>query len=83
MEKELYNTNFILELVVDGAISSVRELLNLKVGNTLILDKMSNDLFSVLLNGVRISMAKLGKSGDKVAMQLVDEIDVSKHNSII
>ncbi len=82
METEIYNMNVTLELVADGSVSSIKELIDLSVGNTLILDKMSQDLFSVLLNGVRISMAKLGKYGDKVAMQLVDEIDISKHNSI-
>ncbi|MDZ5762373.1 flagellar motor switch protein FliM [Candidatus Cyrtobacter comes] len=82
MEAEVYNMNVTLELVADGSVSSIKELIDLSVGNTLILDKMSQDLFSILLNGVRISMAKLGKYGDKVAMQLVDEIDISKYNSI-
>lgn len=83
LEREIKNTKVKLELVLDGAASRVAELLNLKVGNTVVLDKFAEEPLDVTVNGVKITMGKLGKTGDKVAIQLLDYINVAKFNHIL
>ena len=83
LERELKNTKVKLELILDGATSKIAELLNLKVGNTVVLDKFAEEPLDVTVNGVKITMGKLGKAGDKVAVQLLDDINIAKVNNIL
>ena len=83
LEKELKNTKVKLELILDGAASRIAELLSLKVGNTVVLDKFAEEPLDVTVNGVKITMGKLGKAGDKVAVQLLDDINIAKFNHIL
>ncbi|CAG7589319.1 MAG: flagellar motor switch protein FliM [Candidatus Midichloria sp.] len=82
-EKEIKNTKVKLELILDGAASKISELLNLKVGNTVVLDKFAEEPLYVSINGVKVTMGKLGKAGDKVAVQLLDDINIAKFNHIL
>ncbi|CAK6537354.1 MAG: Flagellar motor switch protein FliM [Candidatus Midichloria mitochondrii] len=82
-EKELKNTKVKLELILDGAASKISELLNLKVGNTVVLDKLAEEPLYVSINGIKVTMGKLGKAGDKVAVQLLDDINIAKFNHIL
>jgi len=82
-EGELKNTKVKLELVLDGAVSKISELLNLKIGNTIVLDKFAEEPLDVTINGIKITMGKLGKAGDKIAVQLLDNINIAKFNHIL
>ncbi|WHQ46427.1 MAG: hypothetical protein MTP17_02845 [Candidatus Midichloria sp.] len=49
-EKELKNTKVKLELILDGVASKISELLNLKVSNTVVLDKFAEEPLYVSIN---------------------------------
>ena len=83
LERELKNTKVRLELILDGAVSKISELLNLKIGSTIVLDKFAEEPLDVTINGIKVSMGKLGKTEDKVAIQLLDDINIKKFNHIL
>lgn len=82
-EKELQNTKVKLELALNDSASKIAELVNFKIGHTIILNKLADDALDITINGLKVTIGKLGKSGNKVAVQLLDEINISKFNHIV
>jgi flagellar motor switch protein FliM len=82
-EKELQNTKVKLELALNDSASRIAELINFKIGHTIILNKLADDALDITINGLKVTIGKLGKSGNKVAVQLLDEINISKFNHIV
>ncbi|MDA0939141.1 MAG: FliM/FliN family flagellar motor switch protein [Proteobacteria bacterium] len=80
IEDKLRSMNINAQLILNGAISKVRELLELKVGHTVVLDKFADDPLEVRFNGTKVCLGKLGKAGDKVAVQLIEDVNVVKFN---
>lgn len=72
--KEVEQTYVDIEAVLDERPLSLGEVVNLKVGSTIMLDTRPEDMIRVRSGGVPISRGKLGKVGNKMAISLVDEI---------
>lgn len=79
--KEVQQTFIDIEAVLDERRLSLGEIVNLKVGSTIMLDVKPDDVIRVRSGGVPISRAKLGKVGDKMAVSLLEEVKQKKELS--
>ena len=70
---ELNRSALEIEAVMEGKKIRVKELAELKVGSTLVLDHSANDPVLLRCNGQRLMLGKLGASSNKVAVR-VDEL---------
>jgi flagellar motor switch protein FliM len=77
-EKEISHAKIVAEVILNGKTSSLKEALNMKVGNTLLLDIMANDELYMKVAGLKVATGKLGKVNDKMAIQLSDSINIKK-----
>ncbi len=78
-ESEISNAKITAEVILNGKTSSLKEALNMKVGNTLLLDIMANDELYMKVSGLKVATGKLGKVNDKMAIQLSDAINIKKY----
>ncbi len=67
-----------IEAVLDERPLTLGEVMNLKVGSTIMLNAKPNDMIKLRSGDVSLSQAKLGKVGDKIAVSLVDDIKQKK-----
>ncbi len=74
MGREITNSNISVRALLDEKDVSLGDLLNLKVGSTILLDKEPNDDVLVKCGDVMLAKAKLGRVGDKIAVSLLDAI---------
>lgn len=74
MGREITNSSISVQALLDEKDVSLGDLLNLKVGSTILLDKEPNDDVLVKCGGVMLGKAKLGRVGDKIAVSLLDAI---------
>ncbi len=78
-EHEISHAKIIAEVILNGKTSSLKEALNMKVGNTLVLDILANDELYMKVAGLKVATGKLGKINDKMAIQLSDSINIKKY----
>ncbi|MCE2992855.1 MAG: flagellar motor switch protein FliM [Alphaproteobacteria bacterium] len=81
LESEVSNSKIVLDVVLNGITSNVRNIAALKVGDTIILDKTPEDELYLIVNNIRISSGKLGKVDDNVALMLSSDINVKNFQS--
>ena len=74
MEAEISNAEVDLQVIIDGKVTKMEEVVNMKVGSTLVLDTFANDELTLQVNKINIGKGTLGKVGDKMAIQLSDKI---------
>ncbi len=79
--KEVQQTYIDVEAVLDERKISLGEIIDLKIGSTIMLNAKPNDLVKIKSGGVQLTTAKLGKLGDMMAVSLVDEIKRMKEMS--
>ena len=65
-----------LEVLLDGKAMGLKSVLELKVGDVIVLDKLANEDLKILVNKKLVSTGKLGKLGDKVAINFSDVVNV-------
>ena len=58
---------------------SLKSLTNIKVGNTVILNKLSDENWNIVVNDAKISDGKLGQINGRIAVEILDQIDASKY----
>lgn len=67
---ELNRSMLKMEAIMEGKMIRVKELANLKVGSTLVLDQGANDPVILRCNGQKLMLGKLGASNNKVAVRV-------------
>lgn len=76
--REVQQTDVEIEAVLDEKPLTLGEIVNLKVGSTIMLDVKPDDMIKVRSGNIALSNAKLGKVGDKIAVSLVDDVKQKK-----
>ena len=77
-EKSIYNINVIVQAELKGSVTLIHDLLDLKVGDTIMLNSGVDDDVNLTVMNVKIGTGKLGKIENKVAIQLNEPINASK-----
>ncbi len=72
--RELRNTAVTIETVFDEKAVTLKDLMALKVGSTLLLDCTPDDNVTLRCGGIPITTGLLGKIGDRVAVSLNESI---------
>jgi flagellar motor switch protein FliM len=79
---ELNRSMLQMEAILEGKMIKVKELAELKVGSTLVLDHTANDPVVLRCNGQKLMLGKLGASANKVAVR-VDQLLNTKLREIL
>lgn len=72
--KEVRSTMVDLQVVMDEKQISLKDVLQFKVGNTLLLERSPDDDVMVKCGGVTITTGKAGKMGDNIAVSINEPI---------
>ncbi len=72
--KEVRQTEVDIEVVLDEKKIALGDVLQFKVGNTLLLDRAPDDQVMVKCGGITISTGKAGKMGDNIAVSLDEPV---------
>lgn len=72
--KEVRQTEVELEVVMDEKKISLGDVMQFKVGNTLLLDRGPDDEVMIKCNGVTVTTGKVGKMGDNIAVSINEPI---------
>jgi len=70
--KELRNTNVELEAVLKEKMVTLKDIMSLKVGSTILLDCTPDDEVTMRCGGIPITTGMLGKVGESMAISLND-----------
>ncbi len=73
--KELRNASVTVEAVFNEKTVTLKDVMSLKVGSTLLLDCSPEDEISLRCGGIPITTGILGKVGDNIAVSLMDGIN--------
>jgi len=73
--KEIYNTDVELQAILGKKKTSMKNVMNLKVGDTLILDNKASEEIEMTCKGIRVLKGKVGKIEDNVAVAISDVIN--------
>jgi flagellar motor switch protein FliM len=72
--KEVRQTEVEMEIVLDEKDISLGDVLQFKIGNTLLLDRSPDDEVLVKCGGVTVTTGKAGRMGDNVAVSISEPI---------
>lgn len=72
--RELRNTAVTIEAVFDEKAMTLKDIMGLKVGNTILLDCTPEDDLSLRVGGVPVTTGTMGKVGEHIAVALNDPI---------
>jgi len=72
--KEVRQTEIEIEAVLDEKQISLGDVMRLKVGNTLLLDRSPDDDILIKSGGVTITTGKAGRMGDNIAISITEPI---------
>ncbi|MFQ3307219.1 MAG: flagellar motor switch protein FliM [Candidatus Midichloriaceae bacterium] len=78
-ENTLQNSNVKVGIKHSERIDGFKDLSEIKVGNTIVLNKLENEDWDVVVNDVKVSSCKLGKVNNRVAVKLVEQINSAKY----
>ncbi|MBA8666411.1 FliM/FliN family flagellar motor switch protein [Holosporaceae bacterium 'Namur'] len=78
-ENEIGKATVTIKVSLDGMPAGLKNVAELKVGKTIMLDKMVGADWDIKLNETIISAGQPGKSGDKLAIQLNDSINLERY----
>ena len=79
---EITRSTVLMEAVLEGKTISLKELAEMRVGSTLVLNQNVNDPVVLRCNGVKLMLGKLGASTNKVAVR-VDQVMTQKMREIL
>ena len=60
-------------------IFRLKDLSDIKVGNTIVLNRTNNQNWNLVINNTKVSDCKLGQMNDKIAVEILDQIDAAKY----
>ena len=78
-EKVANNTRIKLRAEYTETICKLHDLKNLKIGSTMILNKLGHESWDLNANSIKIANVKPGQINDRLAVELVDDINTSKY----
>ncbi len=74
LDKEVRQTSIEIEAVLDEKKISLGDVMDLKVGSTLLLNRSASDDIILKCGDVPVSKGKLGRAGENIAISLSDSI---------
>jgi len=80
--KEVKSTSVTMEAILGQKIAMMKDVMNLKVGSTIVLDKTPDDDIILKCGGINMMSGKLGKMGDNKAIK-INEIINKKMKGIL
>jgi flagellar motor switch protein FliM len=72
--KELRSTNIEVEAIFNEKMVTLKDVMSLKVGSTMLLDCTPDDDITIRCGGIPVATASLGRVGDSVAISLHDAV---------
>ena len=74
MASELYNTEVTVDVVLGEKLMSLRDVMTLKVGQTIALSHSPNDALQVQCGGVPLGRAHIGQRSSNIAIRMATDI---------
>jgi flagellar motor switch protein FliM len=74
MAKELYSTEVTVDVVLGEKLMSLRDVMTLKVGQTIALSHSPNDALQVQCGGVPLGRAHIGQRSSNIAIRMATDI---------
>ncbi len=78
MGNELRSSSVHLSAMLDEKDVSLGDLIHLKVGSTILLDKEPQDDVYLKCDGITVGRARLGRVGDKIAVSLLEPLSAQQ-----
>jgi len=72
--KELRSTNVEVEAIFNEKLVTLKEVMSLKVGSTMLLDCSPDDDLTIRCGGIPVTTASLGRVGETIAVSLHDPV---------
>ena len=72
---EVRSTSVKMNAVLGSKMAMMKDIMNLKIGSTIVLDKEPEDEITLLCGGVQMLSGKLGKMGDHKAVKVTEIIN--------
>jgi len=72
--REVGQTSIDLEAVLEERAISLGEIVNLKIGSTILLDVSPEDPVQIKCGGVPLTTAQVGRMGDRIAVAVNEDI---------
>ena len=73
--KTLYDVEFSIEAVINEKLSTIKEIAELNIGDTFILDHKKDQDITIRSGNVELFTGRIGKVGDKMAVDLKELIE--------
>lgn len=80
IEREISRATVPLEITLNGTTSTIQEALDMRVGQTILLNKGAEDELDIKLSGLKCSKGKLGKIGQNLAIEIKEQISIKKED---
>jgi flagellar motor switch protein FliM len=81
LRERIMSTELEVEAIIEGRASSIKDIANLKVGNTVLLESSPDDDISLVCKGKTMLTGKLGKQGSKIAVSVNESAKEHKYRS--
>ncbi|RYE12946.1 MAG: flagellar motor switch protein FliM [Rickettsiales bacterium] len=75
LQTELMNTNVDLKAVLNNKNVLMHEIINLKIGSTIIMDISPQDDILLYCENIKMFSGKLGKTGNKIAINITNNLN--------
>ena len=79
---ELWRTQMEVRAVLDERSVPLRQMLDLKVGDTLMLDAQPDDLVDIKCGAISLTRGRIGRMGHKVCVRVEEPLSVDAANAI-
>lgn len=76
--KEVFNTTMKIEAILGKKMAKMSDIMDLKVGSTLVIDSFPDDDIVMNCQGVDVLTGKVGRIGDNVALVVQDVLNEGK-----
>jgi flagellar motor switch protein FliM len=73
--KEVKSTNIQLDAILGQKVGMMKDVMNLRVGSTIVLDKEPDDEIMLKCGGINMMTGKLGKLGDNKAVRVTEIVN--------
>ena len=81
LREKIMSTELEVEAIIEGRASSIKDIANLKIGNTILLENSPDDDISLVCKGKTLLSGALGKQGSKIAVSAKESVKEHKYKS--
>ena len=78
-ENTIQNIKLNISIEHSEKTHNLKSLANIRVGSTIVLNKLATENWDIVVNNAKISDGKLGQMNNRVAVEILDQIDASKY----